>query len=205
MPRIRAATVAEHRAAQLRALLDAGRAIIAATGRPPTLSGVAAGAGLARSSVYEYFSSADDLLAALVEDVTPRWLTRLRAEIAEAGSPAEAVLAYAHATLVQVAEGEHAVIAALATLAPGHVTGQRAGAMHEALIGPLVEALEALGVADVRTVATQIDAMVRGASRQIEDGAELDRIWAVTRSLLEPFVAGQEAQAGQGAGEGPGE
>lgn len=192
MPRIRAATVAEHRAAQLRALLDAGRRIVAETGRPPTLSGVAAAAGLARSSVYEYFSSADDLLAALVEDITPRWAARVRAEVSQADSPADAVLAYVHANLAQVAEGEHAIIAALATIAPGHVTGERARAMHEALSGPLLEALEALGVADVPLVADQIDAVVRAASRQIEDGtADLARAWAATRSLLEPFALGR--------------
>lgn len=193
MPRIRAATVAEHRAAQVRALLDAGRAIIAETGRPPTLSGVAAGAGLARSSVYEYFTSADDLLGALVEDVTPRWKARVRAEVAMAASPAGAVLAYVHANLVQVAEGEHAIIASLAAIAPGHVTGHRARAMHEALLEPLLEALEALGVPDVPVVAEQIDAVVRAGSRQIEEGvADLERTWAAARTLLEPFVAGRE-------------
>lgn len=199
MPRIRAATVAEHRAAQLRALLDAGRAIIAETGRPPTLSGVAAGAGLARSSVYEYFTSADDLLGALVEDVTPRWKARVRAEVDEAGSAAGAVLAYIHANLAQVAEGEHAIIAALAAIAPGHVTGQRARAMHEALLEPLLEALEALGAPDVPVLAEQIDAVVRAGSRQIEEGsADLERAWAAARSLVEPFVVGQERAAAGG-------
>ncbi len=189
MPRIRAATVAEHRAAQLRALLDAGRSIIAETGRPPTLSAVAAGAGLARSSVYEYFSSADDLLAALVEDITPRWTARVRAAVAAADSPAGAVLAYVHAHLAQVAEGEHAMISALATIAPGHITGERARAMHEALVGPLREALEPLAVPDLEVVAELIDAVVRAGSRQIEDGTgDLDRIWAATRALLEPYL-----------------
>lgn len=199
MPRIRAATVAEHRAAQLRALLDAARAIIAETGRPPTLSGVAAGAGLARSSIYEYFSSADELLAALVEDVTPRWKARVRAEVSEAESPAGAVLAYVHANLAQVAEGEHAIIAALAAIAPGHVTGQRARSMHEALLEPLLEGLEALGVPDVPVVAEYIDAVVRAGSRQIEEGtADLERTWAAARSLLEPFLLGRSRTAGTG-------
>ncbi|MBN1094346.1 hypothetical protein JKP75_18410 [Blastococcus sp. TML/M2B] len=106
-----------------------------------------------------------------------------------AASPAAAVLAYARASLAQVAEGEHTVIAALASIAPGHVTGERARAMHEELLDPLVEALTALGVPDVHLVAEQVDAMVRTASRQIEDGAGLERVWATTSALLEPFVA----------------
>ncbi|WP_406673984.1 helix-turn-helix domain-containing protein [Nonomuraea sp. N2-4H] len=71
MPRIQAPTVAEHRAAQRRALLDAAREILAETGRPPTLARVAERAGLARSSLYQYFRSSGDLLNAVVEDVFP--------------------------------------------------------------------------------------------------------------------------------------
>ena len=73
MPRISAPTVAEHRAAQQRALLDAARALLAETGRPPTFAALAERSGLARPSIYQYFRSADDLLRALVEDVFPRW------------------------------------------------------------------------------------------------------------------------------------
>ena len=83
MPRIRAATVAEHRAVQRRLLLDAAREIVGETGRRPTLAAVAARVGLARPSVYEYFSSPDELLAALVEDITPRWAGRVNAEMGD--------------------------------------------------------------------------------------------------------------------------
>src|SRR5690606_19635538 len=55
MPRITAPTVAEHRKAQQRALLDAAREILAETGRPPTFTALAERAGMARPSVYEYF------------------------------------------------------------------------------------------------------------------------------------------------------
>ena len=52
MPKISAATVVEHRAAQRRALLDAARDLIAeAPDRVPSLADVAVRAGLARSSV----------------------------------------------------------------------------------------------------------------------------------------------------------
>ncbi|MEK8226875.1 helix-turn-helix domain-containing protein [Oerskovia sp. M15] len=71
MPRISAPTVAEHRAAQMRVLLDAARSLLAETGRPPTFSALAERAGLARPSLYQYFRSADDLLLAMVEDVFP--------------------------------------------------------------------------------------------------------------------------------------
>jgi AcrR family transcriptional regulator len=190
VPRIQAATVAEHRAARLRALLDAGRALVTETGRPPTLGAVAARAGMARPSVYDYFSSSDDLLAALAEDITPRWTARLRERMSDVSTPAEEVLAYVRASLELVAEGEHASIAAIATAAPGHITGERAAAMHAALLVPLSEALTALGADAVPVVAAAIDGMVRAISRTIEEGTSLDVAWSTARRLLEPFLAG---------------
>lgn len=188
MPRISAPTVAEHRAAQRRALLDAGREIIADTGRPPTLSGVATRTGLARPSVYEYFSSADELLTALVEDMTPRWSARVRAEMATAPSAAERVLAYVHANLALVAEGEHAIAAALAAIAPEQVSDERSRAMHQHLLEPLTSALSDLGVEHPVEVTAMVDAMVRSAARLIEEGTPLAEAWAAASAVLAPFV-----------------
>ncbi len=190
MPRIQAATVAEHRAARLRALLDAGRALVTETGRPPTLSAVALRAGMARASVYEYFHSGEDLLAALVEDITPRWTARLREQMSAATTAADAVLAYVRANLELVADGEHATIAAIAAAAPGHITGERAAAMHQALVEPLSEALGELGAEPVAVVSAAIDGMVRATARTIEEGTPLDVAWPAARRLLEPFLAG---------------
>ncbi len=56
MPRISADTVAEHRANRLRALLDAGREIVATEGAEAlTLASLARRVGLSRPSLYEYF------------------------------------------------------------------------------------------------------------------------------------------------------
>ena len=189
MPRIQAATVAEHRAARLRALLDAGRALVTETGRPPTLSAVALRAGMARASVYEYFGSGDDLLAALAEDITPRWTGRLRERMSAASTAPEAVLAYVRANLELVAEGEHAAMAAIAAAAPGHITGERAAAMHLALVAPLTQALDELGAEPVPVVAAAIDGMVRATARTIEEGTPLDVAWSTVRRMLEPFLA----------------
>ena len=97
MPKIAAPTVAEHRAAQLRALLDAARELIREDGSGLTLAAVAARAGLARSSVYQYFRSREELLDAVVADVVPRWSARITAAVATAASPEDAIVAYADA------------------------------------------------------------------------------------------------------------
>lgn len=189
MPRITAPTVAEHRAARLRLLLDAGRALVLETGRPPTLTAVAQRAGMARPSVYDYFSSGDDLLAAMVEDITPRWISRINDAVAGASSPAEQVLAHIRANLDMVAEGEHSAIAALAAVAPGHITSERAAAMHQSLLLPLRSALAALGAEPVDVHAAAIDGMVHALSRCIEDGTPVDVAFATARSLLARFLS----------------
>lgn len=188
MPRIRAATVAEHRAAQRRLLLDAAREIIGETGHRPSLAAVASRVGLARPSVYEYFSSPEELLTALVEDITPRWAGRVNAEMARAGSPGGRVLAYVHANLALVAEGEHAVVATLAAIAPEQVTDQRARGMHQQALEPLAAALAELGVEHAEEITAMVDAMVRSGARLIEEGTPLDDVWAAARAVLDPFV-----------------
>lgn len=188
MPRIRASTVAEHRAAQHRALLDAAREILAETGRPPTLTRVAERAGLARPSLYQYFRSSEDLLNALVEDVFPRWSAEVAAAMDAAATPADRVLAYVLANFELVSEGEHALATVLAEVAPGDTVAEQSRAMHRQLLEPLVEALRDLGVSAVPETAEMINAIVFAGSRLIESGTDTQIVWESARALLEPFV-----------------
>ncbi|WP_327102673.1 TetR/AcrR family transcriptional regulator [Nonomuraea glycinis] len=188
MPRIQAPTVAEHRAAQHRALVDAARQILAETGRPPTLARVAARAGLARPSLYQYFRSADDLLNAVVEDVFPRWSARVAAAMDAAPTPADRVLAYVLTNFELITEGEHALATVLAEVAPGEKVAEQSRAMHQQLLEPLVETLRRLGVPTVPETAEMINAIVFTGSRLIESGTDLETVWESARALLEPFV-----------------
>src|SRR5690625_7953544 len=97
MPRIIAPTVAEHRAARERALLDAAHAILLETGEAPGLAPVAERVGLARTSVYQYFRSRRELLQAMVRDVYPRWGGRVAAAMGAAPTTAGQAVAYAGA------------------------------------------------------------------------------------------------------------
>mgnify|MGYP005984344365 CR=1 FL=1 len=188
MPKISAPSVAEHHAAQVRALLDATRELLRESGKAPSMADVAARAGLARSSVYQYFSSRQALLEGLVKDIFPRWAERITSAMAAAPTPADAVLAYASSNLDLVADGEHAVGAALATLAPGEAIGAEAHSMHQQISEPLAEALKTLGVADPEAVAELINAVVHAATRRLEAGASREQAQASVAELLGPFV-----------------
>ena len=198
MPRISAATVAEHRAAQERALLDAAHELLQETSEAPTMAEVALRAGLSRPSVYQYFDSRQDLLQALVRDIFPRLTERVTGAMADAPTEADRILAYATANVDLVAEGAHAVGSALAALAPGAELDEQATRMHRQLQEPLIATLTELGVADAESVAEMINAVVHAGTRMLESGQTPARVHAHLRTLLGPFVA--ERQGIEAAG-----
>src|SRR5699024_7445129 len=159
MPRISAATVVEHRAARERALLDAAHAILLETGEPPRLSDVAARAGLARTSVYQYFGSQLELLKAMVQDVYPQWTERILGAMASAPTDADRILAYAVTNVELVDEGAHAVGSALAALDPDAALDEEAVRMHREVQEPLIAALAALDVDAPEDVAGLVNAV----------------------------------------------
>jgi AcrR family transcriptional regulator len=72
MPRIRAASIDEHKALTRQALLDAAYDLIDDSETAEvSLAEVALSAGIGRTTLYDYFSDRDDLIAALVEDELP--------------------------------------------------------------------------------------------------------------------------------------
>ncbi|EOM76766.1 TetR/AcrR family transcriptional regulator [Rhodococcus rhodnii] len=185
MPKISAATVAEHHNAQRRALLDAARALLTeAPDRAPGLADVAARAGLARSSAYNYFRSRQDLLAAVVEDMFPRWNERVSAAMAAAGTPQARVLAYVDANIALVVEGEHAVVGALTRLEPDAVSRERMAALHGELAEPLTAALRDGGSANPRAAAALVNAVVHSATVLLESGEPPATVRAAVRETL---------------------
>lgn len=72
MPRIRAESIAAHKAATRQELLDAAGALFRSQGYADTsLSDVTAYAGIGRTTIYEYFTDKEDLLVNLVEEAMP--------------------------------------------------------------------------------------------------------------------------------------
>lgn len=193
MPKIQAPTVAEHRAAQRAALLEAAREILAesAAEATPGLAEVATRAGLARSSVYSYFKSREDLFDALVVDTLPRWTAYVDRQVARARTPGEKVLAYVEANLHLVARGDHALMCAMSALGRGDsaAVAESNRDFHENLQGPLREALAAHGAADPEHMADLVQSVVFSGSRMIEDGLSERKARAMVRDLLGPYLA----------------
>jgi AcrR family transcriptional regulator len=190
VPKIQAPTVVEHHAAQRAALLDAARSLLSEgpASVAPGLADVAQRAGLARSSVYSYFSSREDLLDALVADTFPRWSAYVRERMARRATPGDKVLAYVDANVHLVARGDHALAVALSSVARSDALASSSRLLHDELRTPLVGALREHGSTDPEHMAELVQALVFAVSRLVEDGMGERRARALAHELLAPYL-----------------
>lgn len=189
MPKIQAPTVAEHRAAQRAALLDAARALLSEDAeRAPGLADVARRAGLARSSVYAYFKSRDDLLDALIVDTFPRWSAFVEVQMGKARTPGDRVLAYVYANLRLVARGDHALARALAATGRTDTLANSSRLLHDELQTPLRAALTDHGASDPDRTAELVQSIVYALTRMIEDGLAERAARRLAHELLAPYL-----------------
>jgi len=78
MPRIRADSIRAHKALTRNEILEAAAALFRAQGYEDTSLGDIAGyVGIGRTTLYEYFSDKEDILASLVEETIPGVVERL--------------------------------------------------------------------------------------------------------------------------------
>lgn len=85
MPRIKADSVAEHKTVIRRRLLDASMTLFSELGyEATTFADLAAEADIGRTTIYEYFSDKEDLLASLVEEELPQTIGEMLGRLPEA-------------------------------------------------------------------------------------------------------------------------
>lgn len=189
MPRISAATVAEHRAQQRRAVLDAARDLLASTGQAPSLAAVGERAGLARSSVYSYFASREDLLAAVVDEVLPAWAAQVVAAMEAATSPQEEVWAYVRANVELFNSAEQAAAHALTSVVDPVLLAGAMRDFHHRMRAPLVAAFTRLGEPHAEIAADLIGTLtVRATRTEGPDGRTLDVVESL--ALLRRMLGG---------------
>ncbi len=171
MPHIETATLAQHRDWRRGQLIEAATSIaLESGGGAITVSAVAERAGLARTSVYEYFSSSSDIVADLVIDELKNFTAILKESIRGCDLPYECIESWVAAALHYIADGRHLLAKALnATSLPQERTAA-IGAAHRALLAPLHEALEGMGVKDIAQALAYIQATTDVASKRIEAG-----------------------------------
>jgi len=192
MPKIEAPTVAEHHAQRRAALLAAATDLIAANGLDAlTLAAVGSAAGLARSSVYQYFDSTPALLAALVEDVMPRAAEELAAIVAHSATPADRIDAFVTAVLDTATDPLHRSLAALHNAALPPQCRSRLAELHELQYAPLRSALVELQVAQPDVTLRLLLGLCSGAAHAVADGATRRDVLERTLALVHHGLGSQ--------------
>ncbi|MGX1272629.1 AcrR family transcriptional regulator [Streptomyces phaeoluteigriseus] len=189
MPRIRAASVAEHRSMQRAALLDVARSLLSEGGTEAlTFPALAERTGLARSSVYEYFRSRAAVVEELCEVDFPVWAAEVEAAMAAAEGPEAKVEAYVRRQLALVGDRRHRAVVAISASELDAGAREKIRAAHGGLVAMIVEAVGELGHAEPRLAAMLVQGVVDAAVRRIELGVEEPS--AVTEAAVGMVVRG---------------
>jgi AcrR family transcriptional regulator len=189
VPKIDAPTVAEHRANQERALLDAARELLLADGRAAVRpAAVGAAAGLARSSVYKYFGSGEEILARIAVEAFADWGARVREAVLGAADADERIDAYVRTTLELAESGAHRVAVLGGGVPSDDGARERLAQAHRDLAAPLVAALAERGEADPALTAELIDGALGRAIDQLDAGRPARDVAAATLEFVRRAV-----------------
>jgi AcrR family transcriptional regulator len=188
VPKIAAPTLAEHRRQRLDSILAAARASVLEDGAENlTFSGVAARAGLARNSLYEYFDTREALLLAVLEAELPAWVAAIEKSMAAARTPDGVVKAFVTAQLNRVAEGDHRWASLMQSVRFDGPSRARLESLHAALTEPLAAALKRLGQPRPQVTAALLQGIVSAATVLVEHG---EPVGVVTRDAVRLALAG---------------
>ena len=172
-PRIQEATIREQRQMRQRQLMDAALSLAMEDGVDSvTVSAVAKRAGLARSSIYEYFASSADLIADLVMEEMAYYNKRLLKAVENVEDPFEYIKLWIEEALQYVVDGRHLLVKSLNTVTTPNYSKSDIAQGHRDLMGTIIKPLNEIGLSDVRLGLSYVQATIDVASVRIESGNE---------------------------------
>lgn len=173
MPKINASNVVEQREWRRSQLISAAAAIALESGSEAiTVSAVAQRAGLARTSVYEYFGSSAELVADLILEELSLFTSILVDAVEPAKNSEEAIANWINSALLYIADGRHLLAKALSATSLPVNRSAEIGAAHRALLAPLSKALFEIGISDLNYALNMIQSLTDAATKRIENGSD---------------------------------
>jgi len=186
MPKILAPNLALHRERRRQQLMSAAMELALAGGAESiTVAAVAAKAGLARSSIYEYFASSADLVTDLVIEELESYTQQLAQAVSGVEEPFLRIELWISESLRYVADGRHMLVKSLNTITTPDERKDEILMGHRRMMAPLQQSLLQTGITDVRGAAALLASVTDAASMRIDAGneAELEIQTAVTFAL----------------------
>ena len=192
MPKIDAPTVAEHRAAVLKRLVDAAEEILRSD-HPEALTAamVTQEAGIARNSIYRYVDSVDDLHGMVLSRYLPAWLDAVRGELATVDDPRERIVVWVRANLQQAAHSGHGWLMGLGTANPSGITKEVMESAHTVMRDALAQAWQEL-VADpnkVRIAAGMTRGLLEAGFKQLDAKQSAEIVAEMGAAAAEALVS----------------
>ena len=174
-PKISAPTMAEQRGITQQKLIAAALEIALTTGSDSiTVTEVARRAGFSRSVFYQYFTSADDLIADLLIDELNSMNEYLISAVSTIEDPIEYLSIWIQESLKYVADGRHLLAKSLnATPIPAFRKIEFEQA-HMKLIHAMAKSINDLSISDVSGALTYIHKALEAATVRIESGGHPD-------------------------------
>jgi len=195
-PKIQAATVVEQRQMRQRQLIDAALSIALESGAANiTVAAVAKRAGLARSSMYEYFSSSADLIADLVIEELALYQKRLAQAVKGTEDPYQHIELWIAEALQYVVDGRHMLIKSLNAAAIPEFRRDEISQGHRNLMTTISAPLQEIGLTDIRGAMSYLQNTIEAASVRIESGSDSE---LEIRSAQIYAIAGLRALSGAG-------
>lgn len=181
MPRIQTESLAAHRDWRRSQLIDAAAAIaLESGGESISVAAVAQRAGLSRTSVYEYFSSSADLVADLVIDELESFAHDLKVSVSDEADPYKCIEIWIENSLIYIADGRHLLAKALNAVELPRDRSGDIGSAHRALLAPLSNSLQQIGVTDIAQCLALLQSITDVATKRIENGSDAEREIAKT-------------------------
>jgi AcrR family transcriptional regulator len=200
-PKIQAATVVEQRQMRQRQLIDAALSIAVESGAANiTVAAVAKRAGLARSSMYEYFSSSADLIADLVIEELALYQKRLAQAVKGTEDPYQHIELWIAEALQYVVDGRHMLIKSLNAAAIPEFRRDEISQGHRNLMTTISAPLQEIGLTDIRGAMSYLQNTIEAASVRIESGSDSEleirsaQIYAIAGLRALALVTSQNVQ-----------
>jgi len=197
VPKISAATIAEHREIVQTKLVDAAEQILLA-GEPErlTAAAVAQSAGIARNSIYRYVESVDDLRGMVLARHLPAWLEAVDEALADVTDPAERIVVWTAANLRESARSGHGWLMTMgqAVVSPAteEVMDRAHAVMRDVLAGAWMELLG--DPAAARVAGGLVRGLLEAGFRLLDAGVPVEDVVEVSthaaRGLVDGIVAG---------------
>jgi AcrR family transcriptional regulator len=171
VPKLIESTLAAHRAQQLTRILDSAYALLSSGGYAAlTFAALAADAGLARPSIYSYFSSRDEVAVAVCERELPKWLEQVQLAMEAAITPEEKVAAYIRRQLELADSGQHRLADVLRAAPLGQDARMRLRAIHERFGPRLADVLTDLDGPQRAPAAALVQGLVNAGLQAVTQG-----------------------------------